>query len=240
MTTKTLAAGVVAMAATIAIGRTQTTHYASTIARPPTERHRANRHDIKNPAPWLSWGGDLRIRNEYYNEALSLTSDPNLSPFAPYHAQDYFRFRGRVWTSITPVTNLTLNVRLTAEPRDFMEPSTFDTDFTHQGMQWRYGIIDNLNIQWKEPLDLPVTVKVGRQDIFLGDGWLVGDGSPEDGSFTYFLDAARATINLDEQHTTIDVIGLVQYPKPDAWLPDARRLDHARRGSTATAADRSD
>ena len=27
---------------------------------------------------------------------------------------------------------------------------------------------------------------VGRQDIFLGDGWLVGDGTPEDGSFTYF------------------------------------------------------
>ena len=29
--------------------------------------------DIKNPFSWLSWGGDLRIRNEYFNNALSLT-----------------------------------------------------------------------------------------------------------------------------------------------------------------------
>ena len=86
-------------------------------------------------------------------------------------------------------------------------------------MQWRYGIIDNLNVQWKKPLDLPATLTVGRQDIFLGDGWLVGDGTPEDGSFTYFLDAARLTYDLKDQHTTIDAIGLVQYARPDAWLP---------------------
>ena len=28
---------------------------------------------IKNPVPWLTWGGDLRIRNEYFDNALSLT-----------------------------------------------------------------------------------------------------------------------------------------------------------------------
>ena len=28
--------------------------------------------DIKNPVSWLSWGGDLRLRNEYFNNALSL------------------------------------------------------------------------------------------------------------------------------------------------------------------------
>ena len=135
------------------------------------------------------------------------------------HAQDYFRYRGRVWTSITPIENLSLNARLAAEPREFMETSTFDTYFDKSGMQWRYGIIDNLNVKWKEPLDQPMTVTVGRQDIFLGDGWLVGDGTPEDGSFTTFLDAARATYELKDYHTTIDAIGIVQYARPDAWLP---------------------
>ena len=66
---------------------------------------------------------------------------------------------------------------------------------------------------------MPATLTVGRQDIFLGDGWLVGDGTPEDGSFTYFLDSARFTYNLEEQKTTIDAIGIVQYARPDAWLP---------------------
>ena len=68
-------------------------------------------------------------------------------------------------------------------------------------------------------MDLPATLTVGRQDIFLGDGWLVGDGTPEDGSFTTFLDSARFTYNLEDQKTTIDAIGIIQYGRPDAWLP---------------------
>jgi hypothetical protein len=175
---------------------------------------------IKNPVLWLTWGGDLRVRNEYFDNALSLTSDRAVSPlFAPVHEQDYLRFRGRLWTSIAPVEGLSLNVRLTAEPRDFLKTSTMDTFFGNQGMQWRYGILDTLNVQWKKTLNLPVTLTVGRQDIFLGDGWLVGDGSPEDGSFTCFLDASRVTLELKDLHTTIDAIGLVQDARPDGWLP---------------------
>jgi hypothetical protein len=174
---------------------------------------------IKNPVDWFSWGADMRVRNEYFNNALSLGSGPSSGPFAPVHEQDYFRFRGRVWASFFPTNDLTVNVRLAAEPREFMKDSTMDTYFDKSGMQWRYGIIDALNVQWKEPLDLPATVTVGRQDINLGDNWLFGDGTPEDGSFTSFLDSARVTVDLKEQHTTIDAIGIVQYARPDAWLP---------------------
>jgi len=183
-------------------------------------------NQVKNPVDWMSWGGDFRVRNEYFNNALSLTTEYDnaasrgLSPlFGPVHEQDYFRFRGRVWASLKPVDNVSVNIRLASEPREFMKPATMDTYFDKSGMQWRYGIFDNLNVQWKKPLDLPATVTVGRQDIFLGDGWLVGDGTPEDGSFTTFLDSARVTYDLQDQHTTIDAIGIVQYGRPDAWLP---------------------
>ena len=176
--------------------------------------------EIKNPAPWISGGADLRVRNEYFNNALSLTESSAQSPaFAPVHQQDYFRYRGRVWVSILPTNDVTLNIRLAAEPREFMEPSTMDTYYGHEGMQWRYGIFDNLSVRWKKPLNLPATVTVGRQDIFLGDGWLVGDGTPEDGSFTTFLDSARVNVALDDLNTTIDAIGLIQDARPDGWLP---------------------
>ena len=66
--------------------------------------------------------------------------------------------------------------------------------------------------------NLPATVKVGRQDLFLGDGWLVGDGTPFDGSWTYFLDSARFTYDLKDQHTAIDAIGILQSARDDAWL----------------------
>jgi hypothetical protein len=176
-------------------------------------------NQVKQPLPWLTWGGDFRIRNEYFNNALSLTTNPSLSPFSGVHEQDYFRFRGRLWASIMPTEDLSFNVRLSAEPREFLKPSTMDSYLGQLGMQWRYGIFDNLNVQWKKPLDLPATVKVGRQDIFLGDGWLVGDGTPDDGSFTSFLDSARITYELKDLHTTIDAIGIIQCARPDGWLP---------------------
>jgi hypothetical protein len=222
MTTKVQVLTIITLGATLMAAPAQTTQTTAAAPAPPTPALSSTEqtiYDIKNPVSWLNWGADLRIRNEYYNNALSLGSGPTSEPFAPVHAQDYFRYRGRLWASITPIENLSLNARLAAEPREFMETSTFDTYFEREGMQWRYGIFDNLNVQWKQPLNLPATLTVGRQDIFLGDGWLVGDGTPEDGSFSYFLDSARFTYNLEDQKTTIDAIGIVQYARPDAWLP---------------------
>jgi hypothetical protein len=226
MTTKALAIALPLMAATLLTAQGQTNQSAAVASQPAPKAIDQVLQDLKNPVPWLSWGGDIRLRNEYFDNGLSLTSDPNVSKlFGGVHEQDYFRMRGRVWTSITPITNLSLNARLTAEPREFMKAPTFDTFFGNnpygyqRGMQWRYGILDNLNVQWREPLDLPATLTLGRQDIFLGDGWLVGDGTPNDGSYTFFLDAARLTVNLKDQHTTIDAIGLLQNARADAWLP---------------------
>jgi hypothetical protein len=224
MTTRTQTLTILTLGAALTVAHAQNTQ---TVQGPggaapapvlsPTEQ---TIYDLKNPVSWMNWGADLRIRNEYFNNALSLTSDPQLSPlFAHYHSQDYFRIRGRVWTTITPVEDVSLNTRVAAEPREFIEPSTMDTYYDKSGMQWRYGIIDNLSVRWQQPLNLPATLTVGRQDIFLGDGWLVGDGTPEDGSFTFFLDSARLTYNLAEQQTTLDAIGIIQYARPDAWLP---------------------
>jgi hypothetical protein len=223
MTTKAQLLTLITLGATLGIASAQTNQTTQTMAdAPPPALNPVEQfiQDVKNPFPWMSLGGDLRIRNEYFNNALSLNSNPKVDPlFYNLHSQDYFRYRGRVWTSITPFDGLSLNARLAAEPREFMEPSTMDTYYDKSGVQWRYGIIDNLNVKWKQPLDQPITVTVGRQDIFLGDGWLVGDGTPEDGSFTTFLDSARATVELKDIHTTIDAIGIVQYARPDAWLP---------------------
>jgi hypothetical protein len=212
---------IVALAGSLALSQAQSTVSTNGTSAPPPEASGVEQtiKDIKNPAPWFSWGGDLRVRDEYFNNAASLGVPPGGLLFGNVHAQDYMRFRGRLWASFLPTNDLTLNVRLAAEPREFFEHSTFDSFYQVEGPQWRYGIIDNLNVQWKKPLDLPATVTIGRQDIFLGDGWLVGDASPNDGSFTTFFDAARLTYKLEDLHTTIDAIGLMEFARPDAWLP---------------------
>lgn len=172
--------------------------------------------NVKNPTPWLSWGGDLRIRNEYYDNLISLGND------LPYHEQDVIRFRARLWTAVTPVTNVTVNARLAAEPREWLKPAFVGSYKNQTGMEWRYGIADNLNVKWGNVFEQPLTIVAGRQDIVLGDywnWWLVADGTPLDGSWTYYLDSARVTYDLKSAKTKLDFIGIYQNAYADEWMP---------------------
>ena len=171
----------------------------------------------------MSWGADLRVRNEYFNDLLTL------NPNAPLHEQDYFRFRGRLWTSIMPVDDLSLNARIADEAREWMKPAGYTPIKGQSGLDMEGGHHRQpqraSGRTWRA---CPLTVKVGRQDMFLGDGWLVGDGTPIDGSWTYYLDSARFTYELKDQHTTIDAIGIIQDAHDDAWLPDDQPQSPAR------------
>lgn len=191
----------------------QTTLGAPIPPPPPLSPTEQTIQDIKNPFPWMNWGGDLRIRNEYFNDLLMLNPNANL------HQQDYFRFRGRVFTSITPVDDVSVNVRLSAEPREWMLPAGYSTYKGNVGMAWYYGIFGAMNAQWRNVASLPLTVTVGRQDIFLGDGLLVAEGTPYDGSWTTFIDSARLTYNFKEQHTIVDAIGIIQNAWNNSWMP---------------------
>jgi len=135
-----LTLGLAALAAATALAQTQTNAPAGATSAPPAEAAAAApvaatpappppsafdnwAKEVKNPVDWFSWGGDFRVRNEYFNNALSLGSGPGSGPFGPVHEQDYFRFRGRIGASFFPaiytsITNdLSFNVRLAAEPR---------------------------------------------------------------------------------------------------------------------------
>ena len=50
--------------------------------------------DIKKPVSWLSWGADFRVRDEHFDNILTL------NPNNPLHEQDYLRFRGRLWPAL--------------------------------------------------------------------------------------------------------------------------------------------
>ncbi len=168
---------------------------------------------IKKPADWFSWGADFRVRNEYFNNALSL------SPVAADNEQDYFRYRARVWASVTPLDGLSLSTRLTTEPRTWMKPAGYSPYKGNSGTDWTYGLFDQLALQWQKPANLPITLNIGRQDLRFGDGWLVLEGTPNDGSWSIFLDSAKLTLDLKEAATTIDFVGIYQLADNDAWLP---------------------
>ncbi len=227
MTTKSKTLSLMTLAAAV-VAQAQTNQPAPAVSAAATPQTPAlspleqSIQDIKHPVSWMNWGGDFRLRNEYYNNDRSITDK------AANHEQDYFRFRPRVWTSITPVTDISVNARLSTEPREYMDPANSKAfGAGHTGFDWTYGIIDQLNVQYNNAFTLPASLIVGRQDILINDGWLTGDGTPLDGSWTTYLDAARLTYDLKEQNTVIDVIGLAQNARADEWLPTLNEQNRA-------------
>jgi hypothetical protein len=194
---------------------------------PPPSAYDKWENKAKNPAPWISWGADVRLRNEYFNNALTLNkSDAPAAYPRGLNEQDYFRFRERIWASAIPVTNVSLNVRFSGEQREWMKPSYASQYGPRTGLEERYGIFDSLNVKWSNIGGEPLSLTAGRQDIMLGDPlnwWLVADGTPGDGSWTFFLDSLRASFEAKEIKTKFDLAYVYQNPFPDEWIPTLGR-----------------
>jgi hypothetical protein len=222
-----LTLGLAVLAAVTALAQTQTAAPAASTAPPPSAFDQWVK-EVKNPTDWITWGADLRLREEYLDNSIRLGNN------IPLHELDYFRFRGRVWTTVTPVTNLAFNARLAAEPREWMTPATsypfspkpYAPSTANSGMEWRYGIVDTLNVKWDKIFDQPFSITAGRQDIMLGDPgdwWLVADGTPNDGSWTMYFDSMRMTYTAKPVQTTFDAIYIYQSARPGDWIPTLGR-----------------
>jgi hypothetical protein len=175
--------GLAALAAATTLAQTQTAAPAAATPPPPTAFDQWVK-DTKNLVVPITWGADVRLRNEDVINALTLSDG------GARHEQDYFRFRERIWASAMPVTNVSINLRLAAEQREWMKPANAGQYGYRSGFEERYGILDNANLKWKNIMDQPLSITAGRQDIALGDPddwWLVMDGTPGDGSWTFFL-----------------------------------------------------
>jgi hypothetical protein len=152
----------------------------------------------KSPVPWFKWGADLRYRDEYLNSAG--LNNSTAARGTKGDETNWQRYRARWWGTLTPVKNMDLNLRIEWEGRHFSAPDGTPT-YNKEDV-----LIDAANVKLTNVLDSPLTLTLGRQDIILGDGWLVLEGTPYDGSRTIFFDAARGTYELKEINTTADFI----------------------------------
>ena len=76
--------------------------------------------------------------------------------------------------------------------------------------------IDNLFVKWTIPGRLPLTITAGRQDIFLGEGFVIADSAPLDGSRSYYFNALRLDAGLGGDKLVL--FGHVQ-DTTDTYLP---------------------
>ncbi|MBI5616395.1 MAG: alginate export family protein [Gammaproteobacteria bacterium] len=168
------------------------------------------------PGLHFDYGGDFRVRNDFLDGAITLSTD------APHHQQNYLRLRERVWASVADTSGWRFKAGLSGEQRDWYKPAFASQFPADTGFEARYGIVDQLFVEWQAPGGRGPTVTIGRQDILFGErmnGWLVSDGTPYDASWTAFFDAARVRFTPAGTQTQLDLVCLVNFAKPDAWLP---------------------
>jgi hypothetical protein len=186
---------------------------AATQPAPPVDPLQAAIAKVKNPFPWFNWGTDYRLRNEYLNNVFLLDNNAAIRDY------NWLRHRLRWWSTVSLEDFLDFNTRIVWEGRNNCEPT--------EAQNWDDGevLFDLLNFTLKKPAGLPFTVVGGRQEISLGDRWLVFEGTPGDGSRTIYFDAIRVTTSLDDIQTKIDTIYIEQDAEGENWVPMIKTRD---------------
>lgn len=149
----------------------------------------------------FKWGIIERLRQEYlkdWNDLESSTGDN----------YNYFRIRTSVWGNLDFGSQFSMYAKLTNEFKPYVTPSTRG-DINEL-------VFDNLYVDLKNIFDSPWSLRIGRQNIIYGEGFLFIDGTPLDGSRTIYYNAIKATLNLDK--LKIDFLGIIN-PRQDEFLP---------------------
>jgi hypothetical protein len=155
------------------------------------------------PEPRLKLIFVERFRFETWDNAVSLDDAAN-------DANAYTRFRTTLGLAWKPAPNLEVLGKLTNEFRVYIAPKS-------QAFGWNEVFFDNLYVKWRIPGRAPLTVTAGRQDINMGEGFVIADGTPGDGSRSYYFNALRLDAELKPGHV---LTAFAHATKPtDRYLP---------------------
>lgn len=149
-----------------------------------------------------------RIREETSDNVTSLRDSGTDS-------SAYVRFRTSLMARWRPAADFELTVRLANETRYYLAPKSDPR--LNKNFDLNEVFFDYLYIKWKDPLGLAGTLTLGRQDIQLGEGFLIFDGGPLDGSRSAYFNAAR----MDWESGTKNRLTAfyISQPRSDTLLP---------------------
>ncbi len=155
----------------------------------------------------FQYGFEERLRFEYWDEVFDLNEN-GTKP-----TDQFIRNKISVWGRWNANDKISVYLKLTGEPFIYTGAHKGD-DFVKDEI-----VFDNAYVDIKEPFDWPVTFRLGRQDFMnaFGEGFIIMDGTPMDGSRTVYFNAVRATWAINKDNS-LDIIYLSD-PKKEQYLP---------------------
>lgn len=142
----------------------------------------------------------LRARIETTDNATHLDSDDE-------KGWSYYRNRFGLMFQVYPAADLEIGLRLTNEFRYYFFPTGKEFNFDEI-------VIDQLYLKVDSIAQLPLTAILGRQNITLGEGFVIADGGPLDGSRTAYFNAANLQYDLSDK-TNLRLIYVFQQHQDD-------------------------
>ncbi len=166
----------------------------------------------------FDYGADFRLRQEIWDDVVTLGVPTASGSWAD---RNFFRLRTRVWGKADFTDSLGAYLRITNEAKDYgLGPfRAFKEDPDRDAFDPDEIIFDNIYADAKNVAGLPIDVRVGRQDFIgtYGEGFLFMDGTPGDGSRTFYFNAARVNVKLT-QNFNFDLT-YISDPKTDIYMP---------------------
>ncbi len=160
-------------------------------------------------------GGAERIRHEYWKNNYDM--DNQRSDTGDLN---FFRFRTQLYTQVDYTQYFDFYIRLMNEFRAY----TFRGGNPGKNFHFDMNevVFDNLYFDVKKPFDIPLSFRFGRQDLLgYGEGFVLADGTPGDGSRTVYFNAIKTTWDISTEkgkESSLDFI-YVRDPRDDIYLP---------------------
>lgn len=156
-----------------------------------------------------------RFRMVMWDNAIDLDDSGTVN-------QNFTRFRTTLSFNYQASSKLEFNIKLANEFRYYFTPSMAEFHINEI-------IIDQLNLKYNNSKYLPGILTLGRQNIMLGEGFVIFDGHPGDGSRSAYFNAVRYDWHIKNNHT---LTGFFAYQPEEDFLPvlNGKDIDAAFQG----------
>jgi hypothetical protein len=157
-----------------------------------------------------SMGLYFRLRQETWNNVFNFQ---NVDPVTGRTNNDdnFLRLKTSIWDRIEYDKKYGFYVKLTNEARYFFDSTNTSPGNRPLGMNKDEIFFDNLIVYANNIAGLPLDVSIGRQDLMYGDGFILMDGTPGDGSRSYYFNAAKTSVRFNESNS-VDLIYITDQP----------------------------
>ena len=149
----------------------------------------------------LEWGFEQRVRNENWDNIMDFND-------GMADLRNQIRWRTRLWMNAPVSSNIDVFVGLDQETNQIIR--------THTPWRMDEGIIENLYIDFKKVFVKGLSLRVGRQNMIKGEGFLILEGDCYDGSRSIYMNAADLAYSWKK--SKLELIGILD-PKRDRFLP---------------------